>query len=284
MKICALALIVGLAGLAHAESEIDHAIALYRAKKYPDARAVLEKIAAAEPANAAACYYLGMTLLHRSEPGALDDAAQWLKKAVQLEPDNPHYLADYGGTELQRANKNRSLSAATDGREAMEKAIRLDPGNLDAREGLMRFYDEAPWPLGSSAKAREQREQIRQRDPERGLVLEVQLKARAKDYAGAFALCDQVLSHTPDNYAALFHYGRTATLCGQNLERGLVCLQRCLKLTPPPAQPGHAEVWIRLGNIYEQLGRKEAARAAYASALKLNPDNGPAAEALGKLR
>ncbi len=281
--VCSLLLLTVLAGILSAGTPTDDAIALYRAKRYPHARTALESIVAAEPANAAACYYLGMTFRHRSESGSLTAAVKWLKRAVELEPGNSTYLADYGGTSLQFSNQTRSLSAAIAGRDAMEKAIQLNPGNLEAREGLRRFYDEAPWPLGSRAKAKAQLEEISRRDPDRGAVLRVLMKVRAKDFEGAFALCDDVLEQKPDNYAALYQYGRTTTLCGQNLDRGLACLQKCLTLTPSPDQSSHAQIWLRIGNIYELRHQPTEARAAYASALKLEPDNGPAAAALTKL-
>src|SRR5512140_2750219 len=110
-------------GVAAVAAPLDDAIVLYQAHKYPDARAAFEKIAAAEPNNAAACYYLGMTLRHRGDATALDDAVPWLQKAVDLEPNNADYLSDFGGTSLQLAAKNNSLSAATHGRTAMEKAL-----------------------------------------------------------------------------------------------------------------------------------------------------------------
>jgi len=44
---------------AHAETAIEAAIGLYVAKHYPEAEAALKKVIAADPKNAAACYYLG---------------------------------------------------------------------------------------------------------------------------------------------------------------------------------------------------------------------------------
>jgi tetratricopeptide (TPR) repeat protein len=122
----------------------------------------------AGPPNAAACYYLGMTLRHRGDDQALDAALPWLEKAVTLAPENSTYMGDYGGTCFQLADKHHSFSFATRGRNAMEKAIGLDPDNLDARNGLMQFYARAPWPLGSRARANEQAEEIARRDPPRG--------------------------------------------------------------------------------------------------------------------
>lgn len=275
---------LGLPSPAGAATPFADAVSLYRDRNYPAAREAFERITATEPANAAACHYLGLILLKRGDSTALDDAIVWLEKAVKLEPENATYLADFGGTSLQLANKNRSYGAATRGRDAMEKAIQLDPANLDAREGLMQFYDRAPWPLGSSAKAAAQLEAIRQRDPDRATALSVTAKANAKDYASAFRICDALLAQKPDDYMALYQYGRTASLAGDNLARGLACLQKCLTLPPPgPASPQPTHAWHRLGIIQEKLGHPADARAAYETAIKLDPTNKPAVDALAHL-
>ena len=158
-----------VAGALRADPALDAAIGLYRAQQYPAAQAALEKLAAAIPPDPAACYYLGMTLRHRGDDQALDDAVVWLEKAVALAPANATYLGDYGGTCLQLADQHRSFTFATRGRNAMEKAIALDPANLEARSGLMQFYARAPWPLGSKEQARTQADAIAQRDAARGV-------------------------------------------------------------------------------------------------------------------
>lgn len=282
-----LAIFSCLACAAPAESAaaFTEARALFDAKRYPEARMALEKIVAVEPRHAAACHFLGRTIATRNDSTAQEQAIPWLAKAVELEPNNAAYLGIYGGTLLQQASRTRSYSAATKGRDAMEKAIALDPDYLDAREGLFQFYERAPWPIGGHAKALAQLDEIRRRDPARALLLTVLMKANAKDYPAAFKLCDEALMHKPDDYAALYQYGRTAALSGQNLARGLACLRECLKLEPPtPASPTHSSVWQRLGNLEERRQQPAEARAAYEAALKLDVSNQQAAEALAKLK
>jgi len=158
-----------LGAVLRADAGMDQAVSLYRARRYGEAEAALEPMAASRPRDAAACYYLGMCLRHGAGGGALDAAVPWLEKAAALAPDNAVYLGDLGGTCLQLADRHRSFSFATRGRAAMEKAIRLDPGYLEAREGLMQFYARAPWPLGSALKARAQAGEILRRDAARGV-------------------------------------------------------------------------------------------------------------------
>lgn len=274
-----------VAPFAFGTEDFDAAKKLFEARRHPEARALLERVVAAEPKNAAACHLLGLTLKLRNDPAALEEALRPLARAVELEPQNPIYLADFGGTSLQLAGRTNSIGAATKGRDAMEKAVALKPDHLDAREGLVQFYQRAPWPIGSSAKAAAHLEEIRKRDTDRATVLSVMLKTNAKDYPAAFKLCDDVLARTPDSYIANYHFGRTAAISGQQLERGLACLQKCLTLGPPtPASPTHSNVWQRIGNLHERLQRPAEARAAYETALRLDPGNTQATAALAKLR
>jgi cytochrome c-type biogenesis protein CcmH/NrfG len=164
-----LFLLLALAGALRADPGLDAAVQLYAARQYPEAQAALEALVAAHPSDAAACYYLGMTLRHRGDDRARDAAVTWLEKAVTLDPANATYLGDYGGTCLELADQHHSFTFATRGRSAMEKAIALDPDNLDARQGLMQFYARAPWPLGSAARARTEADEILRRAPARGL-------------------------------------------------------------------------------------------------------------------
>jgi tetratricopeptide (TPR) repeat protein len=278
-----LALALALTFSAARAASLSEAIALYDAKKYPEAGAALAKITAAEPKNAAASYYYGMTLRRRGDNTALDDAVPWLAKAAELEPNNATYLADYGGSALQLAGKTRSLSGANRGRDAMIRSLELNPDNLQAREGLMQFYSQAPWPVGSTSKAYAQAEEIRKRDPIRGLTALITLKSGEKKYADATELCESALKQNPDNYLALYQIGRLASTTGENLDRGLVTLRRCLELTPPPNQPGHSGAHFRIGVILEKKGDKPAARVAYEAALKLDPRMKLALDALAKL-
>lgn len=259
--------------------------ALFKARRYPEARAEFEKIVATEPRNAAACHYLGLAWKLRNDTEAMEQAVVWLAKAVELEPKNATYLADFGGTSLQLASRTRSYSAATKGRDAMERSLTMDPGNLDAREGLFQFYTRAPWPLGSSAKAAAHLAEIRKGDADRGTALAVIAKANDKEYAAAFALCDAVLAKSPNHYVACYQYGRTAAICGQNLSRALAGLKKCLTQEPPsPAAPSHSNVWEKIGQIEAQLQHPAEARAAYETALRLDPGNQQASDALAKLK
>ncbi len=268
-----------------AAADLEAAIGLFKSKRYPEAQEAFTAIVAADPKNAAACHHLGRLSAMRSDGNSLEDAAKWHGQAATLEPTNAAYLGAYGGALLNAANKSRSLSSATKGRDMLEKSVALDPAQLDAREALFRFYYHAPWPIGSNAKAYAHLAAMRKFDPDRADILSVISKVDNKDYAGAFKVCDDLLAAQPASYIALYQYGRTAAISGQNLDRGLERLRQCLAIPPPtPASPPHTAVWQRIGNLEEKLKRLAEARAAYETALKLDPNNRQASEALARLK
>jgi tetratricopeptide (TPR) repeat protein len=151
-------------------SPVDDAAELFRQRRFAEARAALEPIAAAQPSNAEASYYLGMALLRLGGPASLESSRLWLGRAVKLDPENEGYLADYAGVCLLMADRDSSFSLALEGRDAMTRAIAEKPGDLEACEGLMRFYAKAPWPLGNADRALALAAQIARSDPKRGLA------------------------------------------------------------------------------------------------------------------
>jgi tetratricopeptide (TPR) repeat protein len=266
-------------------SPVDDAAALIRTKQFVQAQALLAPIVRAEPDNAAACYYLGMARRENADAAGLAEAITWLKKAAELVPNNADYLADYGGTCLMLAEKDRSPFVAIRGRDALEKALQLDPGDTDSRQVLFEFYMEAPWPLGSSTKATAQLEQIRAHNPARAAALQVRLKTAARNFDDAFQACDALLARNPNDYTALYEYGWCAAQSGRNLDHGIACLQRALTLPPPsPASPTPTKLWSLIATLQLKAKRPAEAKAACATALKLDPNNTDAANQMAKLK
>jgi tetratricopeptide (TPR) repeat protein len=67
---------------------------LDKQKRFADAEAAFRQVLAREPSNAAALNYLGYMLADRGE--RLDESVGYLKKALELEPDNGSYLDSIG--------------------------------------------------------------------------------------------------------------------------------------------------------------------------------------------
>ncbi len=205
-------------------------------------------------------------------------------------------------------------------RRAFARAVELDPADLRARYALVEFYLIAPGFLGGSVpRARAEAEEIRWRDPLRGhrafgriaeregrrdlAAAEYERAIREfpasadpwywmereaidrKDWAAAFDAVERLLRAHPQEAAALYEFGRLATLSGRELKRGEASLRRYLaEHDPKDPEPSLALAHDRLGDIARRKGDREGARGEYAAALRLDPGLLDAREALGKLR
>lgn len=287
--------------------------------RWEEARKFFESYAAKNPKDADAAFYLGRTLLRldRMEP-----AVEWLEKAAALAPNNSEkqwWLGRGYGASARQANILSKAGLAKKAKAAFDKAVALDPANLDARSDLVSFYLEAPGFMGGSvAKAKEQAAEIRKRDRLRGrqamagiylyeknpagaekeLRQAVQempgdprarfslglLYADAQRWNEAFESFEAILKADPQHYGALYQVGKTGALSGQRLDRAEECLKRYLSHNPGTDDPPLAYAHYRLGMVYEKKGNKAQARAEYQQAVKLDPNLDEAKKALAKVK
>jgi len=275
--------LVLLAGCVTA-APLDDALALYRARDYSEARHQLEALDVAGPNNPEIIHALGLIALHQQR---FDDAVSLLEHASALAPEDVPSLVDlseaYGG-EAQNAGLFSRLTWAQKCRVTLEKAVTLAPKSTLARAALVSFYRMAPAIAGGGhEKARAQAEELRKLDEPLGVQSLVLISVSDKNYDQAFALCDAALKQQPENYRYLFSLGRVAAQSGRRLEEGLASLKKCLAQPEPSDFPNHSVIQQRIGNIQEKLGKPDAARAAYETALTLDPENREARNALGRL-
>ncbi len=260
------------------------AVDLYNQRKNPEAKAAFEQLAAADGKYAEAWHFLGQLALRADDPEA---AVKHHEKAVALDPASSNYqwrLGDAYGRAAQKAGVFSKMGLAGKCRTAYEKAVDLDPKNLDARSSLMSYYQQAPGIAGGGMdKALLQAQEIKKLDAGRGRFAYATLYLADKKYNQAFAEFEEVLKAKPDDYAALFQTGRLAAISGERLDRGLDVLRQCLAMTPPEGQPPHAAAHWRIGVILEKKGDKAGARTAYEASLKLDPKFPQAIESLKKL-
>lgn len=261
------------------------ALDLYKAQKYPEAKAAFQALAAAEPTNPKYPYFLGVTAIKQRN---FDEAIANLERATALAPTNSDYFAELGnayGSAAKSAGMFAQMSLAKKCRVALEKAVELNPDSLDARNGLISYYRQAPGFLGGGMdKAYAQAEEIRKRDFRRGTIVLAQLYAGEKRFDEAFGITLELLQREPELYIAHYTMGRLAAESGLRHDAGEKHLQHCLALTPGKGDPGHAAVHWRLGQIAEKHHSPAAAHAAYETALQLDPGFKPAADALAKLK
>ncbi len=285
-QLCAFTgfLFCALASAAFDPTAFNAAVELYNQHKLLEAQQAFAILAAANPGNADIQFYLGRLALQRDDQ---EKAVAHLEKAVELSPGDSRFhlrLGDAYGLTAQKAGFFSQLSWAKKCQAEYEKAIELDPKNIDARWSLMEYCRQAPSIVGGgNDKALVQAQEIKKLDDTRGRLAVALVLASDKKYDLAFAEFEEVLKTKPDDYQALFQTGRLAAISGERLDHGLAVLRQCLALTPPEGQPGHAAAHWRIGNILEKQGDKPGARAAYEAALKVDPKFPQAIDSLKKL-
>jgi tetratricopeptide (TPR) repeat protein len=304
-----------LPALLRAQS-VEQGIKLFEARKYPDARAALLPHG---EGDARAAYYLGRIEMGSDDAGK---AAEWFERAVKLNPKSAVYYDWLGrayGTQARSASIFRLPGLARKTRNALETALALDPDNLDVRDDLLVFYGQAPGFVGGSKeKAREMLLEIKKRNPYRGSIAAATLCAGEKDFAcaereltgmvttypdsaavyaslaafyanqkqfeKAFTVLEERLRTKPNEVTTLYQVGRTASLSGQNLDRGEQALKTLLAGPTSERGPSPGSIHYRLGTIYEKKGATDLAREEYRAVLKLNPRHQDAQKALAGLK
>ena len=293
-------------------------VRLFEAGKFKEAKTVFEPAFKSNARDAAAAFYLGRIAMEERKN---DRAADYFEAATKLDPKSSTYFLWLGrayGREAQNANVLRQPGLAKKTKAAWERAIALDPDNLDARSDLIQYYVQAPGFLGGSTqKALEQAEEIRKRNALRGYLelgalyeREKKLADAEKAYLGAakekserhvgeyrlgvfyqntgafdkaFELFESMIAANPSEVGALFQIGKTGAMSGQRLERATEALEAYLQTTPGRNDPSLAAAHWRLGMIHEKRQDRERAKAEYLSALRLDPAFKPATESLKKL-
>jgi Flp pilus assembly protein TadD len=259
------------------------ALALYQARHYSGAQAAFNRVAGVTPDDVEVNFHLGRLALWFDDENS---ALAHLERALKVAPADARVLNALGdayGLQAQKASLLAKLGWARKCRFAYERAVELEPANPAYRWSLLAYYQLAPGIAGGSEeKARREAEAIDRLDPVAGRVARATLFLAAHDARRAFAEFEAVLRENPDDYVALYQVGRCADISGQQLDRGLRALRRCLELPAPAGEsmPRPVHVLHRIAGIPAQQGDAPGARAARAQAVALDPDFRPEKDAL----
>jgi tetratricopeptide (TPR) repeat protein len=254
--------------------------------------------------------------------GNLDLALKAADKVLAAEPQNVAYLGSIGGLyceQAQKANLLTRMSWAGKCHSTWERAIAIDPKNIDIRFNLIQYYAQAPGIAGGGMnKAKDQARAIAALNAVRGEIAwgniarfekqpgEVERHYRqaaeidvdgmrgpaalANFYVGqkrwpeAKAVYENRLAQNPSDSYAGFQLGRVLQVEGADLQRAVGLFDRYLAGPAKLGGPTHADAWFRKGEILLNLGRKPEAISAFESALKLAPDHRGAAAALARAK
>jgi tetratricopeptide (TPR) repeat protein len=277
-----------------------------------------ESYAKANPNNAEAMILLARA---RLQGDMSEKAIAAAEKAIALAPksaDAYFWLGNAYGSRIGEVGMMSKMSMAPKLRDAFEKTVELNPGNIEARNALIEFYLQAPSMIGGGKdKAVAQATQIAKYDVARGHVARARillhekknpeaLKAyeaayaakpsdkdirmalgiayqQAERWAEAFKHFKAWLVQEPSAGAALYQLGRTSALSGLQLKEGTEALKRYLAMPHAKNEPKNENAYYRLGQVYAKAGKKAEAKAAFQAALKLKPDMKEVKEALTNL-
>jgi tetratricopeptide (TPR) repeat protein len=160
---------LGLVSLAaQASEDIATGVTLFERGQFTAAQQFFEAFVSQHPADPAGAYYLGRIAFNREQ---YDQAATWFEKAVQLDSSNSDYHRWLGRTYGQQAQHagGEAFFLARKVKTHLEKAVELNPDNIEARFDLMEYYLQAPAFLGGdAAKAKAQAAEIAKRNAAAG--------------------------------------------------------------------------------------------------------------------
>lgn len=313
MKFITLLLFLPLVCLG--QTTIDQAKTLFEAKKYEDAKKILKPIKSSDKQYADAQYYLGRIAFIEKD---LDDAEDYLEEAIDANDKVAEYhywMGNIAGTAIRDANVLKQAALAGNIRDSYEKAVALKPDMVDAHWGLLNYYIEAPSVMGGSfekasneakiigkynvadghrALGQVYNKQEKYADAEKEYLLALKENPQyvtpitnfyvaRKEYDKAFKLLENILKSEPENYAVVYSVGRTSAVSGQQLDRGLECLNKYLAYTPKANEPSHHGAQMRIGQIMEKKGNKAEAKKRYEIALKGDPNLKEASEGLARV-
>lgn len=275
-------------------------IKLFEDGKLDEAKKNLEDYGSRTSEFEKAQYYLGRIAFNQEE---YSDAIDYFKEAIVKNDQIANYYAWLGnayGVYTQNANKIKQGILAPKVKRSYEKAVSLDPKNLDALWGLIEYYSQAPSFMGGSMEKATitannilefnekegyralssvyQRDE-KYEDAEKAFVKLVELDSNYMTSLGsfyqsralydkAFLLFEKLSIGQPENINALYQIGRTSALSGQQPEKGIKALEKYMMMEIQEGFPSYAAARMRMAMIYEKTGDKVKAKSLYEASLK----------------
>ncbi len=249
-----------------------------------------------------------------------DHAERACKRAIALDPSNSRYHLWLGRVYGEKADHAGFLSAASLAgkvQDEFQRAVELNPRDVDARLDLAEFYLEAPGIIGGSTdKAREQARIIGTTDPSSEHWVYARIAEKRKDAAGAEREYRQQieLSHGDGeawlNLAlflgrqkrwndmeqavvkasqspmpkldVLVDLAQVLFRSGRNYPFAIQLLERYLATGPVEEAPAFKAHYL-LGTLLEKQGDKAGAAGQYRASLALARNFGLAQQALNRV-
>jgi Flp pilus assembly protein TadD len=212
--------------------------------------------------------------------GDFKKATDYLEKAVAAKPGDSEYVHWLGrayGRRAETSNPFTAMGHASKARQNFEKAVGLDPKNLEAINDLFEYYLEAPGFLGGGMdKAIGLAKQIAALDEAEGHYALAKIAEKRKEYGSAEEQLRRAADSAPHQVGRLIDLARFLAKQGRFQESDQ-SFERAARLAPnsPKLMYARADTYIHDGR------NLEAAKKLLEQYLQaeLTPDDPPRAEA-----
>jgi len=274
------------ASVAHAQDDLKQGIEIFEKNNYYGAKKFFNDYLKVHPDHPEAFYYLGRIAMEEKD---LELATDYFDKAVDIDNSKSLYFTWKGIAYVQLLSTVDFMKQglyAPRALNALEKAVDLDPENIDARMWLAGYYAQAPvFAGGSKDKTKEQYMAIIQINPSFvpayinfGIAL-----MDFEEYELAYDNFEKALEYETENFSAFFYIGKLSAVSGQYATQGELALKKFIELAPDDFQDSKDEAWWYLGTIYLNDGDADSAKSAYEKAVALDPEKEDYQKSLKKL-
>lgn len=292
----------------------------YEASDYVKAVQALQAAAARDPQNADVHLLLAKSYLELQQHDAAIKSAE---RAVAIDSQNSIYHEWLGrayGEKADHASWFSAISLARKTRKEFETAVQLDARNFSARQALIEFDCSAPGIVGGGEdKALPQIKQLAEIDVAEGHYAKGNCRRQKKDFPAAdeeftkalesnpkspeliydigdyavkrsqperlLAVADAGKRVAPGDHREKFYRGVALILKKEDPEEAERLLKEYAERAPTRSgypRPAAAHAW--LGRLLEDQNKMEEAAQEFENALKLDPKNKMAQEALKRLK
>jgi Flp pilus assembly protein TadD len=260
--------------LADSPADLDQARKLYQLTDYDSSLKILQDI---QPKDGPVYELIGRN--HYMQ-GEYKKATEVLEKAVAADPGNSGYELWLGrafGRRAETASPFTAPASANRARQHFEKAVQLDPHNMDALSDLFEYYVQAPGFMGGGLdKAARVAGQMAALDASEGQWAQARLAEQKKEFGSAEVHLQRAAEMAPHQASRLIDLARFLARQGRYKESDQ-SFRNAEKIAPnnPQLLYARADTYIEQGRNLDAAGKL---LQRYLQ-IQLSPDDPPRAAA-----